>query len=159
QYEHVIADVFGDTITLGGRFEPDVREQGLLAVGSGQVSVTTSGLAQYDIMARNVAAQVTDEKRRDTLISCKPANEKAADEACARQYLAKVGRTLYRRPLTEAELKARIAAADEGAKKLGGFYPGLQAALGGMLVSPQFIFRQEVVEPDPANKGQTRLSG
>jgi hypothetical protein len=34
QYRNIIADVFGDSIKIGGHFEPGVREQGLLAVGA-----------------------------------------------------------------------------------------------------------------------------
>ncbi|MBY0511443.1 MAG: DUF1592 domain-containing protein [Rhodospirillaceae bacterium] len=159
QYEQIIADVFGSTITLGGRFEPDVRENGLLAVGSGQVSVTAAGLEQYDVMARNVAAQVTDEKRRATLLPCAPKDAKAADDACARETLSKVGRLLYRRPLTQAEIDGRVAKAAEGAVKLKSYYAGLEASLAGMLVSPQFLFREELVEADPSRKGMTRLNG
>src|SRR4051794_6367756 len=44
QYRQVIADVFGQDIKLGGRFEPDVRSDGLLAVGAARVSVTGTGL-------------------------------------------------------------------------------------------------------------------
>lgn len=159
QYEQIIADVFGSTITLGGRFEPDVREGGLLAVGSGQVSVTAAGLEQYDVMARNVAVQVTDEKRRATLLPCAPKDAKVADDACARETLSKVGRLLYRRPLTQAEIDGRVAKAAEGAVKLKSYYAGLEASLAGMLVSPQFLFREEVVEADPSRKGMTRLNG
>src|SRR6202012_285150 len=36
QYQNIIADVFGSTIELGGRFEPEMRANGLLAVGDGQ---------------------------------------------------------------------------------------------------------------------------
>ena len=158
QYEQIITDVFGSTITLGGRFEPDVREGGLLAVGSGQVSVTAAGLEQYDVMARNVAAQVTDEKRRATLLPCAPVDAKTADDACAKQTLSKIGRLLYRRPLTQAELDGRVAKAAEGAKTLHSYYAGLQASLAGMLVSPQFLFREEGVEADPKAPGAMRLN-
>lgn len=157
QYEQVIRDVFGPTVELGGRFEPDPREGGLLAVGAGKVSVTTSGLQQYDIMARSVAAQVTGEERRDTMIACKPANVDAPDEMCARQFLSKVGRLLYRRSLTEGELSVRVANANSAAEKLGSFYEGLEMGLAGMLVAPQFIFRQETAEPDPESRGHFRL--
>ena len=58
--------MFGPTIKVGGRFEPDIRRDGLLAVGAGQVSVTASGLEQYDDIARNIAAQVVSEQHRDT---------------------------------------------------------------------------------------------
>src|SRR6185437_9222143 len=35
QYRNVIADIFGSDITFGGRFAPEIREHGLLAVGAG----------------------------------------------------------------------------------------------------------------------------
>src|SRR5689334_1346767 len=53
QYQNTIADVFGPSIELGGRFEPDLRVGGLLAVGAGTVSITAVGMEQFDAMARN----------------------------------------------------------------------------------------------------------
>ena len=58
QYRQVVADLFGPSIKVGGRFEPDIRRDGLLAMGASQVTVTASGLEEYDKIARNVAAQV-----------------------------------------------------------------------------------------------------
>src|ERR1041385_8692296 len=46
QYQNIIADVFGRTIELGGRFEPELRVGGLLAVGTSNVSITAAGMAQ-----------------------------------------------------------------------------------------------------------------
>ena len=68
----MIADVFGPTIKIEGRFEPDVRDNGLFAVGAGHVGVTSAGMEQYDAMARGIAAQVVSEEHRGTLIPCKP---------------------------------------------------------------------------------------
>lgn len=157
QYQTIIADVFGPEIQLGGRFEPDVRIDGLLAIGSGHVSVTPSGMEQYDVMADAIASQVTDESRRDVLIPCKPVSEKGPDEACARQFLSKVGRLLFRRPMTDDETQAYVGAANESAKMLQSFYRGLSMSLAAMLESPQFLFRHAVTEPDPDNDGYFRL--
>ena len=109
----------------GGRFEPDIRKSGLLAVGAGEVSVTPSGFEQYDSMARGSAAQIVDEHHRDMLIGCKPASVKSPDEACAKQFFSSVGRILYRRPLTDDELKTELAIANAATVKLGNFYTGL----------------------------------
>src|ERR1700722_13966651 len=125
QYRQIIHDVFGPTVTLGGRFEPDVRDAGLLAVGASQVSVTAAGLEQYDRMARSIAAQVVDEQHRALLIPCKPASAMAPDDACAKSFLSKVGKLLYRRPLTQHELDAEVAAANAATAKTGDFYNGL----------------------------------
>ena len=84
----MIADVFGPTIRIEGRFEPDVRDNGLFAVGTGHVGVTSAGMEQYDAMARGIAAQVVSEEHRGTLIPCKPQSETAPDDACAARFFA-----------------------------------------------------------------------
>ncbi len=158
QYENVIADLFGDTIELGGRFEPELRVNGLTAVGASSVSVTAAGMEQYDMMARRIAAQVMDERRRELMMPCKPVDAKLADDACARQFLSESGLWLYRRPLTDAELASYVTTANKAAGRLGNFYDGLALSFSAMLASPRFLFRQETIEPDPANNGQFRLT-
>jgi hypothetical protein len=158
QYAAIIGDVFGADIKIQGRFDPDVREGGLLAIGTAHVSVTPSSIEQYDSIARSIAAQVVDEQHRAQLFGCKPAAAAAPDDACAGQFLGEVGRQLYRRPLTGAELKAQVAVANEAAKALGNFYDGIATSLAIMLESPRFLFREETAEPDPDNAGQMRLT-
>jgi hypothetical protein len=157
QYRRVIADVFGPTIKVEGRFEPDVRDDGLFAVGVGRVGVTSTGMEQYDAMARGIAAQVVNEEHRDTLIPCKPDSATAPDDACAAQFFAKGGPLLYRRPLTRDELSEAVMLASSAAQTLKSFYSGLEMSLAGMLESPQFLFRYEVAEPDPNHPGAYRL--
>ena len=157
QYRSIIAEVFGPTITIAGRFEPDIRADGLLAVGAGQISITATGLEQFDSMARSIAAQVVDEEHRGTLMPCKPEVETAADHACASQFLSEVGQLLYRRPLTQQEIQTRVAAAAMATKTSGNFYSGIAFSLAGMLESPPFLFRKLEAKPDPAHPGKNRL--
>jgi Protein of unknown function (DUF1592)/Protein of unknown function (DUF1588)/Protein of unknown function (DUF1595)/Protein of unknown function (DUF1585)/Protein of unknown function (DUF1587) len=158
QYRHVIADVFGPTIKIEGRFEPDVRDEGLFAVGAGHVGVTSTGLEQYDAMARGIAAEVVSEAHRGTLIPCKPRSAATPDAACAAEFFAKAGPLLYRRPLASNELEQFVALAGAAAESLQNFYAGLEMSLAGMLESPQFLFRQELAEPDPGRPGEYRLN-
>jgi hypothetical protein len=158
EYKRIVSDIFGATVKPGGRFEPDLREAGLLEVGASRVSVTAAGFEQYDTTARNVAAQVVNKKNREILIGCKPAVETAADEACAKQFLTRVGRLLYRRPLTDQELRFNLDKAAAAATATKDFYAGVELSLAGMMVSPPFLFRREVTEPDPKNPGQLRLT-
>src|SRR5512145_236388 len=58
QYRHTIADVFGPQIEISARFEPEKREEGLLALGSAQLSLTSSGFEQYFVLASTIAKQV-----------------------------------------------------------------------------------------------------
>jgi hypothetical protein len=157
QYRNTIQDFFGD-VTLGGRFEPDTRDNQLVTVGASKATVTPGGLEEYDRMAMGIAQQVVDPKRRDGYIPCKPASAKAVDDACARTFLTKVGHLLYRRPLTDQEISDEIKIAATGAKEVGDFYFGIQLALATLLESPQFLFTQERAEPDPTHPGGYRLT-
>src|SRR5262249_44740818 len=121
------------------------------------VTVSPAGFEQYDIMARGIAAQALDEAHRKG-IGCTPADPKGADRACAEAYLGRVGRLLFRRALTADELKAEADLADRAATSKGDFHAGLQFALAGLLESPEFLFRSERAEPDPAHAGGYRLT-
>jgi hypothetical protein len=157
QYRRLIADVFGPSIQVEGRFEPDVREDGLFAIGVGRVGVTATGMEQYDAMAHGIAAQVVSDAHRDTLISCRPQSAVAPDDECAETFFAKAGPLLYRRPWSRQELDQTVALARTSADALHSFYSGLEMSLAGVLESPQFLFRQEVAEPDPRRPGLYRL--
>ncbi len=158
QYRQTIAELFGSDIKVGGRFEPDLRpENGLIADGSSEVAVTPSGFEQYDALARGIADQVVDKDHRDILVSCKPASAEAPDDPCARQFLSKTGRLLFRRPLTADELNTEVAVAHESAVKLGNFYAGLGQSLAGMLDDPDFLFRVEAVAKTPDGAGARQL--
>ena len=144
QYATVISDTFGTDIKIGGRFDPDIREEGLLAVGTSRVSVTPTSIEQYDSMARSIAAQVLDDRHRGQMLGCQPADAKAADDACTSKFLAEVGRQLFRRPVRDDELKAFVAVAADATRTLGDYYAGLETSLAVMLEAPDFLFRREV---------------
>jgi hypothetical protein len=149
QYIRSIEQIFGPGITVPGRFDPPLREAGLMAIGEGKVVVSASGIEQYELRAREIAAQALSAERRKTLVPCTPAS--AADEACARSFFGKYGRLLYRRPLTDRETAALVATAAAASAKSGDFYKGLEAGLSRLLVSPNFIFRVDDSRADPRN--------
>ena len=158
QYRHTIADVFGPDIKINARFEPEKREDGLLALGSTQLSLTSSGFEQYFALASSISEQVLSQKRA-AVLTCTPADATKADDVCARRFIAKQGERLFRRPLTASELLARVKAAASGARQTGDFQAGLRLALTSLLMAPEFLFRVETAEPDPANPRQHRLDG
>jgi hypothetical protein len=158
QYRQVIADVFGEDIVIGGRFDPVMRTDGLLAVGASNTAINGSAFERYDALARAVADQVTDADHRAVLIPCKPADATKADDECARTFFKGTGRLLYRRALADDELNAVVGLAHAGAEKLGNFYAGVSAALSAMLVRPEFLFIVDTVEPDPTKAGAYRLT-
>lgn len=158
QYRHTIADVFSPEVKINARFEPERREEGLLAIGSAQLSLTSSGFEQYFALASSISDQVLGEKLRGASVKCKPASPAQADDACARLFVESAGERLFRRPLTEAETQGRVKTASAGTMKSGDFYAGLKLALTSLLVAPEFLFRVEAAEPDPDNPRQYRLN-
>jgi hypothetical protein len=158
QYRQIIADVFGDDIRIAGRFEPMVRREGLIQVGAGAASVTPSGFEQFDSMARGITAQLFAPERRARIMSCAPQSATGPDDSCAAQVLAKYGRLLFRRPLTQPELAEQVSLAHRAAQTSGDFYAGLQLALATELERPEFLFRIDGVAPDPDHPGKQRLN-
>ena len=144
QYRNSIADIFGADIKIIGRFEPDLRVEGLQALGASAVSVTPGGLEQYEQIARGIAEQVTDKDHRDKLIGCAPSPTDTDGARCAEGFLKKVGLQLYRRPLTAQDARDLTALTLSASKQLGGFHEGLATALSAMLTNPRFLFRIDV---------------
>lgn len=169
EYRHAIADLFGPTIKVEGRFEPEIRKDGLLAIGASEASISDAGFAQYFQIARSIADQVLlttpaqDSQKvavqaaRDKVVSCKPAKVDASDAACAETFVRTYGERLLRRPLGDADVAQRLRLAEAGAIQNKDFYHGLKLALISLLTSPEFLFRLETAEPDGAQS--VRLDG
>jgi hypothetical protein len=113
------------------------------------------GVQQLEEAANTVAAAVfADPARRAALVGCAPASP---GDACAAAFLDRFGRRAWRRPLT-AEERARyldlsLTLAD------GDPWTGLQAAVTGLLQAPDFVYRVEQGEPDPADPTRRRYTG
>jgi len=157
QYLNTVAYIFGPDVRPDANFVQVQRTDGLLQVGTSAAGVTDAQMEKYQAAASLVVAAVADPVRREFVIPCKPANEKAADHACAAEFLSHVGRLFYRRPLSPAKLDEIVSTADGTAKKFRDFYAGISVALEGMLVSPKGLFVEELAEPDPARPGHMRL--
>ena len=140
-----------------GRFERELRTDGLIAIGTSEAGLSAFSVEQYDASARGIAKEVVSKARREKLVPCQPKSETDFDEACAKRFVEHYGTLLFRRPLTSAETKRFVDTARSGHKGLGNFYSGLEFALAGMMVQPDFLLRIERVVPDPKNKGQVRL--
>ena len=158
QFARSIHDVLGEHITVPSRIDPDDRRSGLLAVGASFSSVTPSGFEKYEAAAAAVAEQALDASHRDELVQCLPATVTASDESCARTFIERVGRRLFRRSLTAEETDARVDIANHAANALRDFYAGLELGLMSLLVSPEFLFRVEAAEPQPSDPSTMRLS-
>ncbi len=158
QYERSIRDIFGSSIRIDvNKAAPGFRDEGLLALGTRRLTITSAEMQQYEKLAQDVATQVLEPNRRATLLGCKPASEQAADDKCAAAFLGKVGLYLFRRPLSADELQTFVATQSRAAQQLGSFNAGVRASLARMLVAPEFLFRVELSEPDQSRAGTQRL--
>ena len=85
-----------------------------------------------------------DTPSRRRVFSCYPAA--AADEAgCAAEIVSTLARRAFRRPVDAADAAPLLALYEEGRRE-GGFERGIQLAVRGMLIDPEFLFR---IERDP----------
>jgi hypothetical protein len=157
QYKRSIEDIFGPGIRIPGRFEPEVRDDGLLAIGDSRASTTPSGLEQYDLKAREIASQVLAKDRRAAVVPCASQTSVAFDEPCARQFISKYGLLLFRRPLDNQETGSVLSVTRLAAEKSGDFNTGLQAGLARLLLSPAFLFRVETVDAATESGSVPRL--
>lgn len=157
QYRQAVADAFGPDIEVAGRFEPDSRKDGLVAVGTAIVTVSPAGFEQYEAIARHVASQVVAEENRASLVPCTPASPSEPDPACTEEFVRRYAASLLRRPVSDGEVKMRVDVADATAARMNDFYAGLELALTSLLVAPDFLFRVEVAAPDPNVPGRKLL--
>ena len=118
-------------------FDPDLRRDPYRAPNGEPVvsSVAITGPFQE-------SASVGDAASRRKLLVCTPAT--AAEEAdCARTIISTLARRAYRRPVTDADLAIPLELYRDGAVRGGGFEAGIELAVRGILVSPNFLFRFE----------------
>ena len=129
-------------------FDPDLRRDPYRAANGEPVvsSVTITGPMPE-------TASPGDSPSRRKLLVCAPAPDATSEEeaACAREIVSTLARRAYRRPVTEADLEIPLGLYREGAAR-GGFEAGVELAVRGILVSPNFLFRFED-EPPSAQAG------
>ena len=146
QYRNTIADVFSPDISVVGRFEPDVRLEGLAAVGSTSASISSSGYEQYYALAGRIADQVVSEENWQAFMPCGPADPATFDEACTQEIVGLYGEKLFRRQMTEADIDDWTAVTAAAHEELGHYREAVELAIEGMLSSPEFLFLVDSVE-------------
>lgn len=157
QYFNSIGYIFGPSVTTVASFAPLPRIDGLLEVGASTAAVGPAQIGDYQRAASALAEQIVGAADRGYLMQCQPTDAKRPDPQCARQFLSKVGRLLYRRPIDGPILDAIVASADSAAARLKNFYTGLSYSLADMLISPEVLFAADESEPDPHHPGMLRL--
>ncbi|MDQ3034624.1 MAG: DUF1592 domain-containing protein [Myxococcota bacterium] len=135
--------------------ERDTNPYLFYTIGATSTSLSEVGAQQYEENAHRVASfALADPARRDALVGCTPSEP---GDACTRSFVARIGRSLFRRPLEDVELERWTAVARELAE--GDAWQGIRFALAGLLQSPSFLYRVELGAPDPESPGRLRYDG
>jgi len=87
-----------------------------------------------------------DTPSRRQILVCRPTGAQD-EEGCAKKILSTLARRAYRRPVTDRDVDSLLSLY-RGGRRDGDFEAGIQIAVEGLLVSPNFLLR---VERDPAN--------
>lgn len=148
QYVESIRTLLGDAAAVAADPPLDTSLNGFTAIGSAQLAIGDSEIDRYESSARAVAEAAVDQQAHADYFSCTPTG--ATDEACASEFVSTFGRLAFRRPLEAIELEQYTAVAVTAGGDLGEFDDGIEAALGAMLQSPNFLYQVEQGVPDPA---------
>ncbi len=156
QYRNTIADIFADDVTVVGRFEPEIRIDGLGAIGASQSSISASGYEQYYGLAGSIADQVVADDNWTRFMPCSPADSSVFDAECGSQIISQYGERLFRREMTSGDVELWLQAMNAAMEHVESFEDAAGLVIEGMLSSPQFLFLIDTVEED--RHGQARLT-
>jgi hypothetical protein len=154
QYKNSLDDLLGAQITLTTELEPDTAQNGFYAIGAGRATISPAAAEKFELAAYEAAKQALAPERRASFVGCTP--KAVTDTACTRQFVEALGSRAFRRPLTAAESTRLVGVAENAQKSLNDFHAGLEFAVAGVLQSPNFLFRVELGEPDPADATRLR---
>lgn len=157
QYRNTIESVFETDLKIVGQFEPDMRQEGLAAVGSSQTSIGATGYERYYAMAGRIAKQVTSTENWSQNMACSSSEQTKYDENCARSIIKTYGEKLYRRQWTDQEIDLWVKVGQTAMGHEGQFNHAMASVLEGMLSSPEFLF---VIDSVQENDGEiSQLTG
>lgn len=153
EYDAAVEDVLGDTSHPAADFVlAPVSEYGFSNV-SDDLRVGDVEAFDYQRAAESVASS-TASLRLATVFACGEAQ--LGDATCIEDFINTTGRRLFRRPLGAAEVTKYADLYDVGAQSLGD-RGGVQAVLEGMLQSPFFLYKTELGNGQPDDRGWVRL--
>lgn len=148
QYRNSLQDIFAAALPAPA-LEPDTNPYLFYSIGAATTTLSEQGTQRYaEAAARITDVLFQDATRRAVLLGCTPTRP---DDSCVRDFITRIGRKLFRRPLAESDIARWIGVSKATAE--GDAFRGVKLALYGMLQSPRFIYRIELGEPDPEPNG------
>ena len=147
EYQNSVEDLLGVDYQAADGLSADSKV-GFFTNNTHAAIVPTS-YSNYLIVAEEIAGWSGD-RNFSPALSCASFNQDCAD-----QFIDTLAPKIFRRPLSDEEVATYQNMAN-GTNTNGDVKLGIQMALEGMLSSPQFLYRHELGEANPAN---TELDG
>ncbi|MFD2168282.1 DUF1592 domain-containing protein [Thalassotalea euphylliae] len=142
EYQNTVEDLLNVDYHVADGLSPD--SQVGFFTNNTHASVLSTTYNNYLLVAEELA-QWSADKNFSNVLSCS-----ALDSSCATALITDVAPKIFRRPLTSDEATTYESIA-LGTFNGGDIGAGMQLALEGLLSSPQFIYRHELGEANPAN--------
>ena len=150
QYRNAVQDLFGDLPELA--LQPDTNPYLFTSIGATSTPFSELGIQQLEEASEAIAEAVFESpKRREKLLGC---TATTPGDACVESFLERIGRRLFRRPLTTPEKERWLTIATDLAE--GDPWRGAKLMVTGLLQSPNFVYRVELGAPTPSSS--SRLS-
>jgi hypothetical protein len=113
-------------------------------IGATTVVTSALGVERYHAAVETaVDAVFADDGKRDSFVGCTPT---AADDPCLKQFVEKLGRRAWRRPLDTVEVDRVMGVAATATTELESPVEGARWATVALLTSPNFLYRPELGE-------------
>ena len=138
QLKNTLLDVFGYTGKAVDALPPDARFEGF-GNRADKLALSPLLMEHYFSVGDEISAEVL--RRSGDFLKCAPAA--LGEGSCLDDFLASVGRRLWRRTLADDERQA-LAGVYAAAAKADGAETGLKSVIQAMLLSPNFLFRTEL---------------
>ncbi len=151
EYNNTVRDLLGDTARPGRAFSDDAVMAGFRV--NAVAPPSESEIEQYRGAAETLAERAV--ANLATLLPC--TGVESGTKVCADKFIRTFGRRAFRRPLDAQEVQAYTVLFDKGMAS-DGFPFGINLVVRGMLQSPAFLYRIEVGQPVPAQRGLARLN-
>ncbi|TMP41134.1 peptide chain release factor 2 [Pseudoalteromonas citrea] len=142
EYQNTVEDLLGVNFLVSDGLSPD--SQIGFFINNTHANIQPSNYSNYLLVAEELSHWAAENSFSPAL------NCTAINEACANSLVDELAPQIFRRPLTQDESQSYKLIAT-GFFHNGDIEAGMKLALEGLLSSPQFIYRHELGEQNPAN--------
>jgi hypothetical protein len=153
QYRNTLTDIFGEALPALPTPE-DTNPYLFYSIGATSTSLSELGTQQYTDAAIVASDWLfADTSRWTNFVGCTP---EGTTDPCIINFLMGFGQKLFRRPMSTTDVESWLSVMRDTSR--GDVARGLRFTVYGMLQSPNFLYRSETGEPDPANSDRYRYT-